>query len=169
MADRGAIATGSSGTGGGIGRAAGTGFVAAPSALFPTVTVADRLPDAERLVTTYLRNVPAISAYVGSRVTTELPSAPVYPAVTVARVGGVPSLAGYLDEATLDIACWGTTKVQAEELARTVEAAMLIIVGTYALGVVTDSRQMGIGLRWDVDEATDRPRYLMTWSLYVHP
>lgn len=129
------------------------------------------LPDAELLVTTFLRAHADVAALVGTRVTTELPPEPILPAVTVTRIGGVPSLAGYLDDARLEIAAWGAedNKRQAEQVARTVEAAMLTIVGPQATGVVTNVMQEGLGLRWAPDETTDLPRYEMTFDLYIHP
>lgn len=128
------------------------------------------LPDAERLVGTYLRGHADVVALVATRVSTELPANPIYPAVTVTRVGGVPSLAGYLDVARLELSCWATTKAAAHTLARTVEAALLGAPAVaHALGVVTDSRQVGDGLNWNPDEETDMPRYQFVVELYIHP
>lgn len=128
-----------------------------------------RLPDAELLVTRFLRNHPDVTPFVGARVSTELPPRPVIPAVTLTRIGGVPSLAGYLDEARLEISAWGRTKGEAEQLARTVEAAMLALPGTHVDGTVTYSVQEGVGLRWNPDDASDTPRYTMVYEVYIHP
>lgn len=129
------------------------------------------LPDAELVVTTFLRAQTDVAALVGTRVTTALPPQPTWPAVTVNRIGGVPTLPGYLDLATLRLECWGTTKQQAETVARTVEAAMLTLPGVHATATVTDARQEGEGLRWDPDTTfePDRPRYVMTYDVYLHP
>lgn len=129
------------------------------------------LPDAERLVGDFLRGHTDVVALVGTRVTTALPREPTWPAVTLSRLGGVPSLAGYLDDARLELACYGATKQQAHGLARTVEAAMLTIVGVRALGTVTYVVEEGEGLRWDPDEAfePDQPRYRMLFDVYLHP
>lgn len=127
------------------------------------------LPDAERLVGSYLRGHADVVALAGTRVTTELPATPVYPAVTLTRVGGVPSIANYLDVARLEFSCWAATKAAALALARTVEAAMLTLPGTHALGVVTGVVQVGEGFRWNPDEETDVPRYSFVVECYLHP
>jgi hypothetical protein len=127
------------------------------------------LPDAERLVTTFLRAQPDVAALASTRVTTELPKAPIYPAVTISRVGGVPTLPGYLDVARLEVSAWATTKAAAHTLARTVEAALLAVPGAHALGTVTDARQEDIGLRWNPDEESNVPRYQFIVELYIHP
>lgn len=126
------------------------------------------LPDAERLVATALRAHVDVAALVATRVSTELPKTPVFPAVTLSRVGGAPSLAGYLDVARLELSAWAATKAAAHTLARTVEAAMLTLPGTHALGVVTDVRQLDVGLRWNPDEASGTPRYQFMVECYVH-
>ena len=128
------------------------------------------LPDAERLVADHLRADTAVAAAVGTRVSTELPKQPTFPAVTLTRVGGVPSVPGYLDGPRLELAAWGTTKGQAQSLARSVEAAMLTLVGAHALGVVTLVIESGEGLRWDPDDTfdPDQPRYQMVFDVYLH-
>lgn len=127
-------------------------------------------PDAERLVADHLRAASAVTAIVGSRVSTELPPQPTFPAVTLTRTGGVPSVPGYLDGPRLELAAWGTTKAQAQTLARAVEAAMLALVGTHTLGVVTLVIESGEGLRWDPDDTfdPDQPRYHMIFDVYLH-
>lgn len=129
------------------------------------------LPDAELLVVDFLRDHADVAALVGIRITTELPPNPVYPRVTVQRIGGVPSIPGFLDSPRVEIAAWADKydKSVAHEVARTVEAAMLELPGTHDLGVVTSVIQDGLGPRWMPDEPTDLPRYVMTFEFYVHP
>lgn len=127
------------------------------------------LPDAERLVVTYLRAHPDVVALAGTRVSTELPPEPTYPAATVSRIGGNPSIAGYLDVATLEVSAWAATKGAARTLAAAAEAALLDMVGTHALGVVTGVRPIGVGVHWLPDEETDMPRYRFTVEAYIHP
>lgn len=129
------------------------------------------LPDAERIVAAYLRAHLDVAAAAGTHVGTALPDgeAPVWPWITVVRVGGVPSLAGYLDAPRVEITVWASTKGGAQGLARIIEAAMDEIPGAHPLGVVTEVDQTGVGLRWNPDEVTDTPRYQMIYDLYVHP
>ncbi len=127
------------------------------------------LPDAERLVAGYLRARPAVTALVGARVSTELPATPVFPAVTLTRVGGLPGVAGYLDRPRIELSCWAATKAAAHALARIVEDAMLAIVGAHAIGTVTGIIEDGLGLQWNPDPDTDQPRYQFLVELYTHP
>jgi hypothetical protein len=127
------------------------------------------LPDAELIVTTYLRGHADVAALVGTRVSTQLPPVPVLPLAIVARVGGVPSLSGYLDVARLELSAWAATKAAAHLLARTLEAVMLTLPGTRPAGVVTDVRQTDDGLRWAPDPDTDTPRYQLVFEVYTHP
>lgn len=126
------------------------------------------LPDAELLVTGYLRAHTDVAALVGTRVSTELPPEPVFPCVTLTRVGGVPSLPNYLDGPRIEIVCWGVTKGSAHLVARTVEGAMLQIPGTHPLGTVTGVVGDGLGLRWAPDEPDAQPRYRLLFELYIH-
>lgn len=126
------------------------------------------LPDAELLVTGFLRGHADIVA-LAAGVSTELPPEPTYPWLTVTRVGGVPSLAGYLDVAHLELLAWADTKADAHQLGRTAEAAVLELPGPQTGGTVTDVRQIGEGMRWNPDPASDQPRYQLLVELYIHP
>jgi hypothetical protein len=123
------------------------------------------LPDVELIVTTYLRAHPDLPGGVS----TELPGEPTYPWLTVARVGGVPSIANYLDVARLEISSWASTKGAALALGRGAEAAVLAIPAAQAGAVVTGVIQVGEGLHWNPDEETDVPRYQFVVEFYVHP
>lgn len=127
------------------------------------------LPDAEKLVRDYLVTVPAVTALAGPRVSTALPKEPPYPYLTLTRVGGVPSLPGYLDNPRIEFFSWADTKAVARALADAAAEAMVAIPGTHPLGVVTGAIETGDGLRWDPDEATNTPRYRFEVQLYVYP
>jgi hypothetical protein len=123
------------------------------------------LPDAELIVTTFLR----AHADLPGGVSTELPKEPTWPWLTVARVGGVPSIANYLDVARLEISSWAATKAAALALARGAEAAVLSLPGPQVGAVVTGVTQVGEGLQWNPDQETDVPRYQFVIELYLYP
>lgn len=127
------------------------------------------LPDAERLVADYLRGHADVAALVTTRVSTELPPQPVYPLVTLSRIGGVPAIPNYLDNPRIEIYCWATGRQAARTLAATVQAAMFQIVGVRPLGTVTGAVEDGLGPRWDPDTRTNVPRYTLLFELYIHP
>lgn len=127
------------------------------------------LADAEKLARDYLVTVPGVTALLGTNISTALPPDPPYPYLTLSRVGGVPSLSGYLDNPRLEFSSWADTKGAARAVAGAVEAAMVSITGAHPLGVVTGAFESGDGLRWDPDEATNTPRYRFTFDLYVYP
>lgn len=123
------------------------------------------LPDAELVATTFLRAHPDLPGGVS----TELPEEPVLPWLTVTRVGGVPSIANYLDAARLEITAWAATKGGALALARAAEAAVLALPGPRTGAVVTGVVQVGEGFRWNPDEESDVPRYTFVVECYLHP
>lgn len=123
------------------------------------------LPDLELRATVFLRAHPDLPGGVS----TELPAEPTYPWLTVRRVGGVPSIANYLDVARLEISAWASTKGAAHALARTAEAAVLTFPGIRGDAVVTGVIEVGEGLRWNPDEESDVPRYQFVVEVYAHP
>lgn len=127
------------------------------------------LADAEKLVRDYLVTVTGVTALVDTRVSAALPPEPTWPYLTLSRVGGVPSLPGYLDNPHIEFYAWAETKGAARALAAAVGAAMTAITGSHTLGTVTGAFDTGDGLRWDPDEATNCPRYSFTWQLFIFP
>lgn len=124
--------------------------------------------DAELLAVNYLRGRAEISAIVGTRVSTELPSSPTWPYLTVTRLGGTADHLGWVDAARLQVDAWGTSKANASLLARTALAALREMPGSHALGVVSNVTQ-DLGLAWAPDDVSDRPRYLFGVVVYTHP
>lgn len=127
------------------------------------------LADVEQLVVDYLLVVDDVTDLVGDNIGPGLPASPTWPWLTLTRVGGVPSLPGWLDNPRVEISAWGATKEQARDVAAAAEAAMVAITGTHTLGVVTGAFETGDGLRWNPEEATNRARYQFDVDLYVYP
>lgn len=126
------------------------------------------LPDAEKLVVDYLLDVDGVTDLVGANIGPALPKEPTWPWLTLSRVGGVASLPGYLDNPRIEFLAWGATKGSARAVAGAVAAAMVAVIGTHDLGVVTAAFDAGDGLKWDPDEVTNQPRYRFEVDLYIH-
>lgn len=123
------------------------------------------LPDAEFVAVNFLRANPDLAGGVS----TDLPPETTYPWLTVRRIGGVPSIANYLDVARLEISAWAETKADALDLGRAAEAVILTIPGVRDGAVVTGVVETGEGLRSNTDEETDIARYTFVVELYLHP
>jgi hypothetical protein len=131
------------------------------------------LPDCERLVSRFLREHLDVAALVGERVYTAFPAQEGdEPLVLVQRTGGFPPFSQplVLDEALLQLDCYGGPKALAHELAATVRAALCELEGAVrAEGSVT-----GVtfgALRWLPDPTwkPPRPRYIADVTIYTRP
>lgn len=117
------------------------------------------MPDAEFVVTTWLRNHPDVAA-TGARV--DIRYGGITPAVVVERIGGTADYPGVVDHPRLDIGIWAKTKVAALDLGAVVRQAIHAmsgeVVGDAAVGGVSET----LGLRYLPDEATETARYLLS-------
>lgn len=131
--------------------------------------------DAERLLSAWLRNRPAVQAIVADRVYTELPATPTFPSIRLTLIDGEPtaptwqpSLHHHADH--VQIECYGGPKKQARDLEDTVSAELAAgIVGVHDLGAVTG---VTFGQRPYVPDDTfnpPRPRYIRDVTLYTRP
>lgn len=122
------------------------------------------LPDAEQLVSGYLRRSPRVTALVGDRVYTAFPAqAGGGPLALVQRVGGEPPFSWPLvvDQARLQVDAWGGNKKQAHTLAATLRAELCNLAGTAQPEGVAAGVSFG-ALQYLPDEtySPPRPRYL---------
>lgn len=127
--------------------------------------------DVEALAAEHLRAHASIAALVGARVGTQLPGppGPTWPYLTVTMVAGVEKVADHLDESYLDVFAWADRKDDANVLIRTARAVLIEArTATHDRGVVTNVRTISPP-RWLPDPIDDRPRYLCTMALTVHP
>lgn len=134
------------------------------------------LPNAELLVTTFLRTDADVVAVLGDEIYTELPKGhDTWPACRVTRIGGAADNLGVVDEPLVQISVWGGPKLTAERAAATVRAALatrlpvtLPALGALALG--PGDRALG-SLR-DVPDTTydpTRPRFILDARLLTRP
>lgn len=128
--------------------------------------------DVERIISTYLRNVPAVVALVGDRVYTELPkSGGTFPLCRLARIGGGPTgTPAYMDVARLSVDVWGGSKFQARELTATIAAALDEAAGYSAHGGYIVGTSPG-EVRYLPDETftPTRPRYVVDVAVNTRP
>jgi hypothetical protein len=128
------------------------------------------LPDAELISTTFLRAHPAVAS-VNAGVSTDLPNPLRFPHVTLQRMGGIPVESLWLDEAHIQVSCWGATRKEAAELAARCRAAMFDMRGYrddagYVTGVIDLT-----GLMWLPDTSQDPTvnRFVFGVAIYTHP
>lgn len=109
---------------------------------------------------------PGVAACIASQV-----NGTALPAVTINRIGGVPSLARRLDRAVLDLNVWADTKAHASALARTLAAVLLELHGTAGVSYVIANVEPVLGLRWLPDDTRTPtiPRYVASFAVSVRP
>lgn len=130
-------------------------------------------PDVEGGLRSHLRSVTALTtALGGQRIFWEVPDAPPYPCITIARVGGgdTPGSDAPVDNALISFECWGEIDAQGRgkwrELTAVVNAlrsALEDIRGrtTLASGVDAFGVQVA-GVVRAPDPDNGRPRYVVT-------
>jgi hypothetical protein len=129
-------------------------------------------PDAERLVSAYLRAAPELEPLVADRIYTAMPARiGAEPFLLIQRIGGSPPFPRplVLDEALLQLDAYGGTKRQAWTVGETVAQLLGLLPGSYEEEVVSG---IEVGeLRWTPDETwkPPRPRYLLDASVFVKP
>lgn len=133
------------------------------------------LPDAERLLSGWLRDQDEIISLVGDHVYTILPGnlPSKAPFVRITRVGSPPphNHPLWIDHARLTIEAWGPRQQVSWQVAATVQAVMAQgdLVGRHDEGVVS-------GIQWgsltdDPDPTYDppMPRHILDATLITHP
>lgn len=128
------------------------------------------LPDLEQLVREVLLLDPRIVELVGPRISATLPDAPVFPLVTLTRVGGAPSVLEWVDSGRVQLDAWAATKAGASDLARELIRALADARGRRVPGVgVLTAVSVVLGPLWQPDPDTLRPRYLVDVQAVAHP
>jgi hypothetical protein len=139
----------------------------------------DDFPDVEGGVRDYLRGLSYVNTYVATRVFFGIPAAPVFPLITVTRVGGTDDTSeAAIDQALVQIDIWGRLyadtdpthkggdKAQCDAIRRAVRRGLRAIRGATALNASTvayGARVESDPFRPDPD--SDRPRYALTASI----
>lgn len=130
--------------------------------------------DAEEILLNHLKADTAVTALVpASRITTELPkSFTKQSRIQAFRTGGVPDeddIPGHLDQPSLQINAFGSTKAQAHAVAaEAIRSVLAAPAATHSGAVVTHARRV-LGPTWSPDPPTDTPRYIIGVILWIHP
>lgn len=128
------------------------------------------LPDIELIATSFLRTHQGI-INLDAGVSTELPNPIRLPYVTLQRVGGIPVESVWVDEAHIQVSCWGASKEQAFNLAATCRAALFDMQGHRDdAGYVSGIEDL-TGLMSMPDDSADPTlaRYVFGLAVYTHP
>ena len=121
-------------------------------------------PDTEDAMKAYLKADSGVSAIVGSRVFFGSPKqGATLPYVVLARIGGGDDGSeAPIDNAVLNLSCWGRSKEEAFNTANAVRKALRTIrrrtlaSGVNLHGAIVDT------LLWSPDPQDDTPRYIVT-------
>lgn len=135
------------------------------------------VPDAERIVSAWLRDQAEITALVEQRVYTALPEGPTFPLLRITRIGGAPisSQPLHLDAATIQFDAYGGPKKTALTIAETVRE--LLSTEDFRVAHEIDGDPVGTvtAVQWGIlayvpdDLYTPaQPRYVFDASIFVH-
>jgi hypothetical protein len=129
--------------------------------------------DAERLLSAYLRAWPAVTAIVGDRVYTDLPSRATFPLIRLTQLGGRPLYSNplYIDEAFIQIDAYGGPKVIARQIVDVVREALVTSQFITKHDTGTVSNVVFGELAYIPDDTYDpaKPRYTAEVSILTHP
>ena len=135
------------------------------------------LPDAERMVSSFLRAQPEMASFA-NRIFTELPTGTKsFPLMRLTRFGGIPAFSRpvWLDVAILQIDVWADQKVQARLLAETARACIYQrLPGVHDEGVCTAVIMSTLSFSpdqvfTDPGKRSAKARYRFDCSVYAHP
>lgn len=120
-------------------------------------------PDVEAILAEWLRDG---ALAVGDRVYSRIPADPVFPLITVARLGGVPSVKLYQDSALVQVSVWGNSKSEARDIADAARRRTQQLQGVLGDDYFTHAVEDAQGLTWLPDQETGRDRYLFGVLVY---
>lgn len=131
------------------------------------------LPDAEALLSQFLRAQDEISEAIGDRVYTAIPAKPTWPLIRLTRVAGAPLMSRprCIDQPLIQIEAYGGSKADAHEL---VDLACRLIAARIGgihddLGVVNGYRFGALSYLPDDAYTPSRPRYVTDVELTTRP
>lgn len=123
------------------------------------------LPSAEVVFVTWAKAHTALNALHGGRVGTQLN--PVRPCLRVQRLGN-PQINPWEDAPELQVEAWATSETAADQLIRTLVAALPDIFGTRT-GAVISGYEITLGPMYQPDEDPKLHRYIVDIVLYLTP
>lgn len=130
-------------------------------------------PNAEALLSQFLRDQDEIDNLVDGRVYTAIPKSATYPLVRVSLFDDAPTLSRPLWHVAyfLQLEAFGGSKSTAWQIASTCRAAIVgRLEGVYdAFGVVTGAEVSGLRDVPDDSDSPARPRWIFTVTMFAHP
>lgn len=130
-----------------------------------------QIPDIEKSIVDLLNNNQDIIDIAGANsVSTEIPAGATLPRVRISLSGGIPTVQGWLQAPRINIEAWGNNKEEAFDLINAISLTLMTYEnGTQVNeGTITGIRQ-DTGLAWSPDPDTKTARYLLGFTIYIHP
>jgi Protein of unknown function (DUF3168) len=131
-----------------------------------------RVVDTAALMVEFLCTNADVSAFLGGRVSTVLPTYKAFPLARVTRVGGAPrfGFSVWLDQALFQLDVWADTPVQAADAARClVQALAERLPGSRPGGVVTAVRITTVATDTDPEFQPVKHRARIGVAVTAHP
>lgn len=134
----------------------------------------DVFPDAEQVAVVIL-NAASFTPYT-VECGTELQSGTTYPAIVATRVGGVPRERHRLDRPNVQLDVWADTKAAAHDVAQMARTHLHSAEGkVWGIGsgpvvpiAVVTGVEDSLGLSWQFDTISNKPRYVLGVYLTMH-
>lgn len=139
------------------------------------MTSFNTLPDLEAVASVALRTG-SIGGLAG--VHSSIPAkSPVYPLITVQRLGGTPAVRRYLDRARIQVDVWGGNRKDGSPISKSdildiSQAARVVLLEMEGesihepVDVFVSAVEDAMGLTWAPDPTTGRDRYTFSMWLY---
>lgn len=127
----------------------------------------DAFPDSVAVVRAALVDSSELGA-ITERVSTAVPARPVFPHLTIHRIGGVPAVPVRLDSAHIQVSAWGTSEAEASLLARTARAVLHRLRNASYAGAVITGVDDTLGLSWQPDAVRTPPTPRFVFGVMVH-
>lgn len=130
------------------------------------------LPDIEQLLSQFLRDQDEVADLVDDRIYTVLPKDKTFPLIRIHRYSGAPAFSRplHLDQALVQVDCWGGNKKLAWEIAETCRAVCAErLVGSHDEGCVTSVTFGELSDQPDGTFDPPRPRFLFSMTVTAHP
>jgi len=121
-------------------------------------------PDTEAGIVALLKNYSQVTNIVGTSVLFGVPrNNPSFPLIVVRRLtGGEDTSDAPLDQAVLNIDCWGRSKLEASNLVNAVRSVFFGVRSPVEIAGVRIYVATVDSVVWQPDPEDDRPRYVLT-------
>lgn len=129
------------------------------------------VPNVEKDVIAHLLASEELTDLLGeNRVSTEIPANATFPRVRIVLSGGTVAVERWLFQMRIVVEGWGDTKDDAFAACTTALSVLQSLRDSAQVqeGVVTSSELDG-GVLWAPDPETEKPRYLGSVSIHIHP